>query len=219
MRWRRSRCTTIAHEPPTVASPRAPAPDTGVRPAGAILGPRRGRIATPARRWRVAGPPARETRGVRGRPQAAERSREGRAGPRGPCTLLSVRTREGLGKDTCSSPPPHRRGRLFCLGVSAQSWVYGPQARSGAETHDLCAHTITAACGAVSGGVEQGGGPLSARRGGPRPSSKRCARAPPSHGVPHSGRRGDRGSQSILKNFLTSLYECIYKDVYSITIE
>ena len=59
--------------------------------------------------------------------------------------------------------------------------------------HDLCAHTVTAACGAVSGGVEQDGGPPSARRGGLRPSSMRCVRAPPSRGVPHSGRRGDRG--------------------------
>jgi hypothetical protein len=43
---------------------------------------------------------------------------------------------------------------------------------------------------------KQGGGPPSARRGGPRPSSKRCAWTPPSRGVLRSGRRGDRGRKT-----------------------
>ena len=43
--------------------------------------------------------------------------------------------------------------------------MHGPQARSGAETHDLCVHNVKAALSAVSGSVEQGGGPLSARWG------------------------------------------------------
>jgi hypothetical protein len=94
---------------------------------------------------------------------------------------------------TYSRPPPHRWDRLFCLGVSAQWRVHCPQARSGSETHDLYAHNVKAAFGAVRGGVEQGGGPPSARWGGPSPSGKQRARTPPSRGVPHRGRRGDRG--------------------------
>jgi len=89
----------------------------------------------------------------------------GRDGLHGPRALPAVLTGALRCNCTCSRPPPHRRGRLFCLGGSAQWRVHGPQARSGAETHDLCVHNVKAALSAVSGSVEQGGGPLSARWG------------------------------------------------------
>ena len=83
--------------------------------------------------------------------------------------------------------PPILYGRIRLLaGALPQGTEQGRDARP-------LAHNVTAACGAVSGGVEQDGGLPSARRGGPRPSSMRGVRAPPSRGVPHSGRRGDRG--------------------------
>src|SRR5215510_7801993 len=47
-----------------------------------------------------------------------------------PYSLPPVLTGEVHYNDTCSGPPPHRRGRLFCMGVSAQFRVHCPKART-----------------------------------------------------------------------------------------
>src|SRR5262249_35820497 len=48
------------------------------------------------------------------------RGTRGRDDQRGPGSLLAVLACEEQDKDTCSRPPPHRQGRLFWMGASAQ---------------------------------------------------------------------------------------------------
>src|SRR5262245_7521015 len=82
------------------------------------------------------------------------------------------------------------------MGVSAQWRGHCPPARSRAETHDLCAHNVKAACGAMRGAWSRAAALPAPAEGGPSPAGKRRARTPPARGVPHGGRRGDRGQKS-----------------------
>src|SRR5262245_12326446 len=81
------------------------------------------------------------------------------------------------------------------MGGSAQWRVHGPQARSSAETHAICAANGKGAVGQVREGAWVIASTLPVCWGRPPHCStagKRHARTPPSRGVPHSGRHGDR---------------------------
>jgi hypothetical protein len=92
--------------------------------------PRWGQGPTGPRSWRRPPPrlpldhaPALQHRSARcGRRlrRDAERSQMAETRSETPISSLGLHMRRAMHKRICSSLPPHRRGRLFCIGVSAQ---------------------------------------------------------------------------------------------------
>ena len=124
-------------------------------------------------------------------------------------------------KDTFSGSFPHRRCRLFCMGVSAHCRGNCP-ACTGSSPHDLFDHNVKTAFVEVLCGFNHGVGPPSSHWGSPSTSGKRCARTSPLCGVPHSGRRSDRnpiiGSFRVLLRCVACFGHILTLPLYTVNI-
>ena len=99
-------------------------------------------------------------------------------------------------KDTFSGSFPHRRCRLFCMGVSAHCRGNCP-ACTGSSPHDLFDHNVkTTFVALIYGARIMVLALLAPAWGSPSTSGKRRAWTSPSCSVLHSGRRSDRNLAS-----------------------